>query len=190
MKVTPSEVIPDVLIIEPDIHRDLRGSFLELYHEERYRGIVAARFVQDNVSRSRRGVLRGLHFQTGTPQGKLVTVIEGLIFDVAVDLRRGSPTFGAHAAMTLSAENPCQIYIPDGFAHGFLDIGDFALVSYTCTALYDPAGERGVRWNDPTLSIAWPVIVEPILSEKDAALPTLSSIPPDELPVFAGGEAV
>jgi dTDP-4-dehydrorhamnose 3,5-epimerase len=183
MRVTKAESLPDVVIIEPTAHTDERGYFLELFHEARYHGIVPARFVQDNLSVSHRGVLRGLHYQLVKPQGKLVSVLEGEIFDVAVDIRRGSPTFGAHAECILSAGNHRQVYIPEGFAHGFCVTGERALVLYKCTASYDPAGERGIRWDDPSLAIQWPV-AEPILSERDRNFPVLEIIPKNELPVY------
>ena len=182
MKITRSDPIPDILVIEPIVHLDGRGYFLELYHEARYREIIPARFVQDSHSFSRAGVLRGLHYQLGKPQGKLVSVIEGEIFDVAVDIRRGSPTFGAHAGVLLSAENHRQVYIPEGFAHGFCVTGERALVLYKCTAPYDPAEERGIRWDDPLLAIPWP-ISDPVLSPRDRALPTLDTMREDELPM-------
>jgi dTDP-4-dehydrorhamnose 3,5-epimerase len=183
MRVTKAVSLPDVVIIEPTAHTDERGYFLELFHEARYHGIVPARFVQDNLSVSHRGVLRGLHYQLVKPQGKLVSVLEGEIFDVAVDIRRGSPTFGAHAECILSAGNHRQVYIPEGFAHGFCVTGERALVLYKCTASYDPAGERGIRWDDPSLAIQWPV-AEPILSERDRNFPVLEIIPKNELPVY------
>jgi dTDP-4-dehydrorhamnose 3,5-epimerase len=168
--------IPEVLIIEPAVHVDGRGFFLETYHAERYRehGIVEP-FVQDNQSRSMAGTLRGLHFQVRRPQGKLVRVIEGAIFDVAADVRRGSPTFGQWIGVTLTAENFKQCYIPPGFAHGFCVLSPVAQVEYKCTAVYDPGGESGVIWNDSTLGIAWP-IDQPTLSARDQQLPPLTDI--------------
>lgn len=166
MRVTPTD-LPEVLLIEPDVFRDSRGFFLETYHAERYaqHGIVEP-FVQDNHSRSVRATLRGLHWQETRPQGKLVRVIEGEIFDVAVDIRPGSSTCGKWVAVRLSAENFRQVFVPPGFAHGFCVLSDVAQVEYKCTAPYDRASERGLMWNDPNLNIAWPV-AEPVLSERD-----------------------
>ncbi len=168
--------IPDVLVIEPDVYRDGRGYFLEIYHADRYRehGIVGP-FVQDNHSRSAGGTLRGLHLQLRRPQGKLVRVIEGEVFDVAVDVRRGSPTFGRWVAVTLSAENFRQCYIPPGFAHGFYVTTEAAQVEYKCTDLYDPASEIGIAWDDPALGIAWPA-GERVLSPRDRQHPTLETV--------------
>jgi len=175
--------LPDVIIIEPDIYRDSRGFFLETYHEARYReGGIPGPFVQDNHSRSLRGTLRGLHAQSRRAQGKLVRVIQGEIFDVAVDVRRGSPTFGRWSAARLSAENFLQCWIPPGFLHGFYVLSESAEVEYKCTDLYDPADEFGVVWNDPQIGIDWPV-ESPILSAKDRSLPRLAEIM-DRLPAF------
>jgi len=165
-----------VVVIEPDIHRDARGFFLETYHADKYRaGGVPGVFVQDNHSRSAGGTIRGLHLQPRRPQGKLIRVIEGEIFDVAVDVRRGSPGFGKWVGVTLSAENFRQCYIPPGFAHGFAVVSDVAQVEYKCTELYDPAGELGIAWNDPEIGIAWPVR-QPVLSERDKHHPPLLGV--------------
>jgi dTDP-4-dehydrorhamnose 3,5-epimerase len=165
-----------VLIIEPTVFQDERGFFLETYHARRYAEAgLDVTFVQDNHSRSRRGTLRGLHYQAQNPQGKLVRVIEGRVFDVAVDIRPGSPTFGQHVAVELTAENFRQIYVPPGFAHGFCVTSDVAQVEYKCTTYYDPADERGIAWNDPALAISWPV-QEPILSDRDRRHPTLERL--------------
>jgi dTDP-4-dehydrorhamnose 3,5-epimerase len=173
--------LPGVLVIEPDVHQDPRGFFLETYHAAKYReGGIEAPFVQDNHSRSVRGTLRGLHLQPGRPQGKLIRVIEGEIYDVAVDVRRQSPTFGRWVAVTLSAENFKQCYVPPGFAHGFCVLSPDAQVEYKCTDLYEPAGEIGVAWNDPTLAIPWP-IAQPLLSDRDRRNPTLAELM-DRLP--------
>jgi dTDP-4-dehydrorhamnose 3,5-epimerase len=177
--------LPGVLVIEPDVYQDPRGFFLETYHAAKYRdGGIAAPFVQDNHSRSIRGTLRGLHLQPGRPQGKLIRVVEGEIYDVAVDVRRRSPTFGRWVAVTLSAENFKQCYVPPGFAHGFCVLSQDAQVEYKCTDLYEPASEIGVAWNDPTLSIPWP-IARPLLSDRDRRNPTLAELmerlPPTEL---------
>jgi len=168
--------IPDVLVIEPDVHRDPRGFFIETYHAERYRSHgVAATFVQDNHTRSAARTLRGLHLQRRRPQAKLVRVVAGEIYDVAVDLRRGSPTFRQWIGVMLSAENFKQCYIPAGFAHGFCVLTDTAEVVYKCSEPYDPMDEFGIAWNDPSLSIAWPV-ADPLLSDRDRQNPTLAEI--------------
>jgi len=165
--------LPGVVLIEPDVFRDTRGFFLETYHQEKYAaGGVPATFVQDNHSRSARHTLRGLHLQTRKPQGKLIRVLQGEIFDVAVDIRENSPTFKTWVAFTLSSENFKQLYVPPGYAHGFLVLSDIAEVEYKCTDFYDAGGELGVRWNDAELRIDWPV-QHPLLSAKDAALPSL-----------------
>ena len=180
MRVLPTD-IPDVVVIEPDIHADGRGFFLETYHADRYREHgIAGPFVQDNQSRSVAGTLRGLHLQIRRPQGKLIRVIEGEIFDVAVDVRRGSPTFGRWVGAILTAENFRQMYVPPGFAHGFAVVSPIAQVEYKCTDLYDPASEIGVAWNDPALGITWP-IAQPLLSMRDARHPTLAE-QTDKLP--------
>lgn len=176
MRVTRCEIFPEVLIIEPRVFEDQRGYFLESYQEERYsQAGVRARFVQDNISYSRKGVLRGLHYQVGRPQGKLVWVARGEIFDVVVDVRRSSPAFGKWFGLRLSAQAATQLYIPEGFAHGFCVTADEAILCYKCTDYYFPAHERGIRWDDPHLGIDWPVS-EPILSPKDAAFPFLREL--------------
>lgn len=159
-----------VLVIAPDVHRDERGFFLETYHAEKYAAAgLDVSFVQDNHSRSTRGTLRGLHAQLRKPQGKLVRAIEGEIFDVAVDARRGSPTFGRWFGEILSADNFLQLYIPAGFLHGFLVTSEIAQVEYKCTDFYDPGHELSVAWNDPEIGIDWPGEGDPMLSKKDAA---------------------
>ncbi len=167
MKVTELE-LPGVLLIEPRLFHDARGLFLESWHRERYAAAgIAETFVQDNLSTSRRGVVRGLHFQRDPhAQGKLVHAVAGAIFDVAVDVRVGSPTFGRWLGRTLRAEEGHQLYIPPGFAHGFAALTDSATVAYKCTAPYTPEAERTVLWNDPEIGIEWPV-GEAVLSEKD-----------------------
>lgn len=176
-----------VLVLEPRVFRDARGFFAETWREERYAELgIAGPFVQDNLSFSRRGVLRGLHFQNPSPQGKLVGVLQGEIFDVAVDLRLGSPTFGHWVGRVLGAEPMRQMWVPEGFAHGFLVLSETALVSYKCTRAYAPQHEHGLRWDDPQLGIKWP-LAEPILSEKDAAAPRLAEIPPEQLFRHAAG---
>jgi len=168
MKFLPT-TLDGVIVIEPKVHTDPRGFFLETYSVERYRdGGIAATFVQDNQSRSTRGTLRGLHAQWRHPQGKLVRAIEGTIFDVAVDIRRGSPTYLQWVGVTLSAENFRQLYVPVGFAHGFCVTSDVAQVEYKCTDRYDAEHELRIAWNDPEIGIEWP-IAEPLLSEKDSA---------------------
>jgi dTDP-4-dehydrorhamnose 3,5-epimerase len=175
--------IPGVLIVEPDVHADDRGFFLETYHAERYRQHgIAGPFVQDNHSRSGGGTLRGLHLQLQHPQGKLIRVIEGEIFDVAADVRRGSPTFGRWVGVALTAESFKQVYIPPGFAHGFAVVSTVAQVEYKTTDFYDPAGELGIAWNDPMLAIAWPSS-RPILSARDARHPLLAEMI-DTLPAY------
>jgi len=169
-----STAIPGVVVIEPDVHKDGRGFFLETYRADRYAAHgINGPFVQDNHSRSTAGTLRGLHLQLRRPQGKLVRVIEGEIYDVAVDVRRGSPTFGRWVGVTLSADNFKQCYVPTGFAHGFCVVSPIAQVEYKCTDLYDPESEIGIVWNDPGLAIEWPVS-RPILSTRDAGHPTLA----------------
>ena len=184
MRVVPTD-IPGVVVIEPDVHVDGRGFFLETYHAERYTANgIPGPFVQDNHSRSGAGTLRGLHLQLARPQGKLVRVIEGEIFDVAVDVRRGSPNFGRFVGVTLTAENFRQCYVPPGFAHGFCVVSPTAQVEYKCTDLYDPANEIGIAWNDPAIGIPWPVR-EPLLSARDRHHPTLAEVA-DRLPVWQG----
>jgi dTDP-4-dehydrorhamnose 3,5-epimerase len=165
-----------VLVITPRCFADARGYFFESWQAERYReaGLPAA-FVQDNLSRSVRGTLRGLHYQLGTPQGKLVSVVRGAVFDVAVDLRRGSPTFARWFGAVLSDENHAQLWIPVGFAHGFLALADVCDVMYKVDAPYAPADERGLRWNDSRVAIEWPAVEPKILSPRDAAAPLLES---------------
>ena len=179
-----STEIPGVVIVEPDVHRDSRGYLLEAYHAEKYRAAgIPGPFVQDNHSRSVVGTLRGLHLQLQHPQGKLVRVIEGEILDVAVDVRRGSPTFGRWVSVVLSAEDFKQCYIPPGFAHGFCVTSPVAQVEYKCTDIYHPKSEIGVAWNDPALAIPWPVS-EPILSDRDRRYSSLAELL-DRLPVYS-----
>lgn len=183
MRVLPTE-LPEVLVIEPAVHRDPRGVFLEIYHAPRYRAAgITAEFVQDNCSRSAPGTLRGLHGQFDRPQGKLVRCTRGTIFDVAVDARRGSPRFGRWSATELSADNFRQLWVPQGFLHGFCVLGDEDVeIEYKCTAIYEAALDFAVRWNDPDLAIAWP-IVDPVLSAKDATAPPLAAVI-DRLPPY------
>ncbi|MEE4175636.1 MAG: dTDP-4-dehydrorhamnose 3,5-epimerase [Xanthomonadales bacterium] len=176
MKFRPLE-LEGVVLVEPRVFGDERGFFLETFREDAYREALLDdqdSFVQDNHSRSRRGVLRGLHFQTRRPQGKLLRCVAGEIFDVAVDVRPGSPQFGQWVAVTLSADNKHQLYVPPGFAHGFQVVSETADVEYKCTDYYDPDGEGGIRWDDPRLAIPWPV-ADPVVSAKDQALPHLGN---------------
>jgi len=168
--------VPGVLVVEPRVYRDARGFFVETYHAARFAeaGIDAV-FVQDNQSSSVRHTLRGLHLQRRRPQGKLVRVIQGEIWDVAVDVRPASPTFGRWTGTTLSADNFLQLWVPPGFAHGFCVMSDTAQVEYKCTAHYDPADELGIAYDDPELGIAWPVKV-PLLSERDTRHPRLADV--------------
>jgi dTDP-4-dehydrorhamnose 3,5-epimerase len=168
--------LPGVLLVEPTVHRDNRGFFLETYHREKYAAVgIEAAFVQDNHSRSTARTLRGLHAQLRRPQGKLVRAVEGEIWDVAVDIRPDSATYRRWVGAVLSATNFRQLWIPPGFAHGFCVLSEFAQVEYKCTTLYDRADEICVAWNDPELAIAWPV-EEPLLSDKDRTAPTLAAL--------------
>jgi dTDP-4-dehydrorhamnose 3,5-epimerase len=176
--------LPGAVVIEPQVFGDSRGFFYESYNETKYREAgIDRRFVQSNVSRSARGVLRGLHYQWPNPQGKLVSVLEGEVYDVAVDIRRGSPTFGQWAGVMLTAENHRHFWIPEGFAHGFCVVSEFATFAYQCTALYDAKADAGIRWNDAALGIDWP-ISEPLLSDKDNKTPLLADVPVERLPVY------
>jgi len=175
MRIEPT-AIPDVLLVEPDVYGDARGFFFESYNRRAFAAVgIDAEFVQDNHSRSRRGVLRGLHYQIRHAQGKLVRVAEGEVFDVAVDLRRRSPTFGRHVAMTLSAANRRMLYVPPGFAHGFIVTSESADFLYKTTEYWHPEHERTLLWNDRALGIAWPAGIEPILAAKDIAGVPLAS---------------
>lgn len=182
MKITPTR-IPEVLLIEPDVFRDGRGYFMESWHQQKFaeHGLIAD-FVQDNHSHSTRGVLRGLHYQLQQPQGKLVRVVSGAVFDVAVDIRRGSPTFGQWVGAELTAENQHQFYVPPGFAHGFCVLSETADFLYKCTAYYAPQDEHGIMWNDPAIAIEWPG-GDYVISEKDAANGRLENMT-DVLPVY------
>jgi dTDP-4-dehydrorhamnose 3,5-epimerase len=183
VKVIETE-LPGVLVIEPDVFGDHRGFFLETWSKSRYAEAgIDKSFVQDNVSRSSRGILRGLHFQNPQGQGKLVQVLSGEVFDAAVDIRAGSPTFGRWVGEKLSADNHRQMYIPAGFAHGFCVLSDSAIFSYKCTDYYNFSVEMGIIWNDPDIGIDWP-INEPILSKKDSTLPRLKDIPAEKLPQY------
>jgi dTDP-4-dehydrorhamnose 3,5-epimerase len=170
--------IPEVLLVEPKVFGDERGFFFESFNERAWQAAtgLVPRFVQDNHSRSARGVLRGLHYQIRQPQGKLVRCVLGEVFDVAVDLRRSSPTFGRWTGARLSAENKLQMWIPEGFAHGFLVLSEFADFLYKATDYYAPEHERCLLWNDPQLAIDWPLAAEPVLSAKDAAARSLAAV--------------
>lgn len=179
--------IEGVCILEPAVHGDRRGFFLEFYNERTFRELgITHRFVQDNHSSSRAGVLRGLHYQITSPQAKIVRVIEGEVFDVAVDIRRGSPTFGKWAGAVLSAANRRMLFVPEGFAHGFYVLSDEAQFLYKCSDFYDPSGERGIIWDDPGLGIKWPIPegAAPTLSDKDRAYGPLSGVAEGDLPVY------
>ena len=184
MKVTETE-LPGILLIEPKVFGDARGYFMETWSRSRYAEAgIPADFVQDNISFSQRGVLRGLHFQKPNTQGKLVYVLQGEVFDVAVDIRVGSPHFGRWVGVTLSADNKRQLYIPPGFAHGFCVTSAQALFVYKCTDLYNPAAEATLRWDDPAIGIHWP-IAEPLVSDKDRVGTLLKDLPPQRLPPFS-----
>ncbi|MBW6521434.1 MAG: dTDP-4-dehydrorhamnose 3,5-epimerase [Desulfoarculaceae bacterium] len=186
MKVTRTP-LAGLLIIEPKVFGDERGFFLETWSRKRYQEIgISADFVQDNISFSRRGVLRGLHFQNPQAQGKLVYVLQGEVFDVAVDLRLGSPTFGRWHGTDLSGENKRQFWVPPGFAHGFCVTSETALFAYKCTELYAPLHEKAIRWDDPALAIDWPA-GDPQVSDKDRLAPLLADIDPAEFCLFDGG---
>lgn len=183
MKVIQTS-LPGAVVIEPQVFGDARGFFYESYNHAKYVAAgITSTFVQSNVSRSSKGVLRGLHYQWPNPQGKLVSVLEGEVYDVAVDIRRGSPTFGQWAGVMLSAENHRHFWIPEGFAHGFCVLSEHATFTYQCSALYDAKADASVRWDDAALGIDWPVSA-PQLSEKDLKAPLLADIPAERLPVF------
>ncbi|MDP9470979.1 MAG: dTDP-4-dehydrorhamnose 3,5-epimerase [Chloroflexota bacterium] len=176
--------LPGVVIVEPRVFRDDRGYFLETWNEATYAGAgLPTRFVQDNLSCSKRGVIRALHYQHPNPQGKLVSVLQGEVFDVAVDIRVGSPTYRRWVGVTLSAENQRRFYVPEGFAHGFAVTSESALFAYKCTEFYRPEAEGRVRWDDPDLGISWPVTA-PVLAPKDATAPLLRDVPPERLPRY------
>jgi len=181
--VTPT-ALPEVLLVEPTVHRDVRGLFAETFRVDAYRALgITDTFVQDNHSQSARGTVRGLHLQVRHPQAKLIRVVIGQIYDVAVDLRRGSPRFGRWVGVELSADNWKQCYIPAGFGHGFAVLSETAVVEYKCSDYYDPEGEVSVAWNDPTLAIDWP-ITDAVLSQRDQRSMRLDGVM-DRLPVFS-----
>jgi len=176
--------LPGCIVIEPQIFGDERGTFFESWNAERFGEYnLPTGFVQSNVSTSTQGVLRGLHYQWPRPQGKLVSVLEGEVYDVAVDIRQGSPTFGQWQAVILSAENHRQFWIPEGYAHGFATLSERAIFHYLCTDVYVREHDANIRWNDSILAIDWPIIT-PLLSPKDATAPFLADIPPERLPVY------
>jgi dTDP-4-dehydrorhamnose 3,5-epimerase len=183
VKVTETE-LPGVLLLEPKRFGDDRGFFMEMFHEKRYAELgISGPFVQDNFSRSAKGILRGLHYQEPQAQGKLVQVLAGAVYDVAVDIRRGSPTFGKWVGVELSSDNRRQLWVPAGFAHGFCVLSESADFHYKCTDFYSPTTERGIIWSDPDLGITWPV-KSPLLSPKDTDAPRLKDA--KILPVYAG----
>jgi len=182
MKITPTQ-IPEVLLIEPDVFGDNRGFFMESWHKQKFAGQgLAVDFVQDNHSRSAQAVLRGLHYQLRQPQGKLVRVVTGCVFDVAVDIRLGSPTFGQWVGVELSEDNHHQLYIPPGFAHGFCVMSEMADFLYKCTVEYNPQDEHGIMWNDPAIGIRWPGD-NFVISEKDKVNSLLEDMT-ERLPVY------
>ncbi len=177
--------IPDVRLFTPKIFGDARGFFLQTYQTREYAAAGLDRiFVQDNLSRSCRDTVRGLHYQLQHPQGKLVSVLRGAVLDVAVDIRRGSPTFGKYVAVELSEENRRQLFIPEGFAHGFRVLSESADFCYKCTDFYAPGDEYGVKWDDPALAIPWGATAPPVVSAKDVNLPRLAEVPPEHLPQY------
>ena len=179
-----STSIPEILVIEPVVFEDERGFFMETYHQKKYAEMgIEPVFVQDNLSHSLQGTLRGLHYQLKRPQAKLIQASKGAIFDVAVDIRSGSPNFGQWTAVLLSEENKRQMFVPAGFAHGFCVLSEAADVIYKCTDFYAPKDEGGILWSDSTIAIDWPVS-GPLLSEKDKQLPCLADIPPEFLPKY------
>jgi dTDP-4-dehydrorhamnose 3,5-epimerase len=183
MKVLPT-TLDGVYIIEPRVFNDGRGFFMETYHQRRYSEVgIEQLFVQDNLSHSVRGTLRGLHYQLQHGQAKLIQVIKGAVFDVVVDIRRGSPSFSKWTGVNLSEENKRQLFVPEGFAHGFCVLSEVAKVVYKCSDFYTPEDEGGILWSDPDLAIDWPV-EKPLLSDKDSRLPYLADVPPEGLPLY------
>ncbi len=184
MKIIETD-LPEVRLIQPRVFGDDRGWFMESWQEARYQALgITGPFVQDNQALSAKGVLRGLHAQNPHPQGKLVQVLQGEVFDVAVDIRKGSPRFGQWAGALLSGDNHHQFWIPPGFAHGYCVLSDEALFSYKCTDYYHPDGEFSVRWDDPAIGIQWPLTAPPVLSDKDRNAPLLKDIPDERLLAF------
>ncbi len=181
--------LPGVCLIEPEVFGDERGFFMETYNRQVFEALgICQEFVQDNHSKSYKGVLRGLHYQLNRPQAKLVRVLAGEVYDVAVDVRRGSETFGRWTGQILSAANRRMMFVPEGFAHGFYVLSDIAEFAYKCSDYYAPQEGRGVFWNDPALAIDWPINVpDPVLSSKDRVCPVLADMPDDDLPMLKGG---
>jgi len=185
MKIVDTS-LPGVKIVEPDVFADKRGFFFESYHKKKFADLgITCGFVQDNHSKSSKGILRGFHYQLKHPQAKLCRVVSGEVMDVAVDIRLGSPSFGKWVSDTLSAENKRQLFIPRGFAHGFLVLSETAEVVYKCDEFYHKEDEYGIAWNDPDVGIEWEV-EKPFLSDKDMKNPFLSKIPPENLPRYIG----
>ncbi len=185
LQCTPT-AIPGVLLLTPQLFGDDRGFFLQTYQRREYEAAgITAQFVQDNLSRSCRNTLRGLHYQLRQPQAKLVSVLHGRVLDVAVDIRRGSPTFGRHVAVELSEDNRCQLFVPRGFAHGFRVLSETADFMYKCDDFYAPGDEYGILWDDPAIGIDWQGVDHPVMSEKDKKLMALADVPPDHLPVYS-----
>lgn len=183
MRVVAS-ALPGVVVVEPLVHQDSRGLFFESFHQVKFSEAgIRAQFVQTNVSRSAKGVLRGLHYQWPHPQGKLVNVLEGEVYDVAVDIRRGSPTFGQWVGVVLTSDNHRHLWIPEGFAHGFCVLSEYATFTYQCTTFYDPTADASIRWNDGQISVDWPVS-NPLISDKDAKAPYLADVTANRLPTF------
>jgi dTDP-4-dehydrorhamnose 3,5-epimerase len=183
MKVIETD-LPGCVVVEPQVFGDARGYFFESFNSDKLAAHgLEPKFVQGNVSSSSQGVLRGLHYQWPNPQGKYVSVIEGEVWDVAVDIRRGSPTFGKWAAVVLNAGNKRHFWIPEGFAHGFVVLSERAVFTYLCTATYDAKADAGIRWDDPALAIDWPVS-EPQLSDKDSRAPLLADVAAERLPIY------
>ncbi|WP_456372291.1 dTDP-4-dehydrorhamnose 3,5-epimerase [Thiolapillus sp.] len=184
MKILETD-IPGVLIVEPQVHGDERGWFMETWQARRYADAgIRGPFVQDNMARSRHGILRGLHLQHPHAQGKLVQVVMGEVFDVAVDVRRGSPHFGKWVGVILSADNHRQLWVPPGFAHGYVVTSNNAIFSYKCSEYYHPETDLSIRWNDPDIGIDWPVVGQPSLSDKDADALLLKEVPDERLPEY------
>ncbi len=182
--------LPGVCIIEPKIFGDSRGYFFEMYNGKKYTEIgVKKNFLQDNISRSEKGVLRGLHYQLNYPQGKLVTILKGNVFDVIVDVRRGSPNFKQWIGVELNENNHKQVYIPPGFAHGFYVLSDEAYFHYKCTEYYHPEDEQGIIWNDQEINIQWPLESGPMISAKDGKYLSIKDIHPDYLPTYQHTDA-
>ncbi|MFU8858990.1 MAG: dTDP-4-dehydrorhamnose 3,5-epimerase [Cyclonatronaceae bacterium] len=177
--------IPEVIVIKPRVYSDQRGFFAESYRKSYFReNGIDNDFVQDNLSRSTRGTIRGLHYQLINPQAKLVSVTRGRVLDVVVDVRKGSPTFGRYVTEELTSDNKWMLYVPEGFAHGFCVQSDEADFYYKCSDYYNPDGERGIAWNDPDIGIEWPVSDPPVLSERDSRLPRLNEMDDRDLPVY------